>query len=52
MRRRAASPREALLHHRWAIGLMDSRGEPGPNPLRYHDAVIGVLGDAGLPRHL
>lgn len=30
MRRRAISLRDALLRHRWAIGLMESRHNPGP----------------------
>jgi AcrR family transcriptional regulator len=40
MRRRAISVRDALLRHRWAIGLMESRRTPGPANLRHHDAVI------------
>jgi len=52
MRRRANSARKALLRHRWAIGLMESRGEPGPNTLRHHDSVIGVLRKAGFPVRL
>jgi AcrR family transcriptional regulator len=43
MRRRAISLRDALLRHRWAIGLMESRRHPGPANLRHHDAVIGSL---------
>jgi AcrR family transcriptional regulator len=43
MRRRAISLRDALLRHRWAIGLMESRANPGPASLRHHDAVIGSL---------
>ena len=43
MRRRAISVRDALLRHRWAIGLMESRRTPGPANLRHHDAVIGSL---------
>jgi AcrR family transcriptional regulator len=43
MRRRAISVRDALLRHRWAIGLMESRTNPGPANLRHHDAVIGSL---------
>ena len=48
MRRRAISVRDALLRHRWAIGLMESRTNPGPANLRHHDAVIGCLRAAGL----
>jgi len=43
MRQRAFSVRDALLRHRWAIGLMESRTNPGPASLRHHDAVIGCL---------
>jgi AcrR family transcriptional regulator len=48
MRRRAISLRDALLHHRWAIGLMESRRNPGPANLRHHDAVIGSLRAGGF----
>ncbi len=48
MRRRALSVRDALLHHRWAIGLMESRRAPGPANLRHHDAVIGSLRAGGF----
>jgi AcrR family transcriptional regulator len=52
MRRRSASGREALTRHRWAIGLMDSRSEPGPETLRHHDAVLGCLRAGGFPVRL
>ena len=48
MRRRAISLRDALLRHRWAIGLMESRTTPGPANLRHHDAVLGCLRAAGF----
>ena len=48
MRRRAISVRAALLRHRWAIGLMESRRTPGPANLRHHDAVIGSLRSGGF----
>jgi hypothetical protein len=48
MRRRAISVRDALSRHRWAIGLMESRKNPGPANLRHHDAVIGRLRAAGF----
>jgi len=48
MRQRAVSARQALLRHRWAIGLMESRASPGPATLRHHDAVIGSLRHAGF----
>jgi AcrR family transcriptional regulator len=52
MRRRAISLRDALLRHRWAIGLMESRRNPGPASLRHHDAVIGNLRAAGFAMEL
>ena len=48
MRRRALSVRDALLRHRWAIGLMESRTNPGGATLRHHDAVIGCLRAGGF----
>lgn len=48
MRRRAIAMRDALVRHRWAIGLMESRRNPGPASLRHHDAVIGRLRAAGF----
>jgi AcrR family transcriptional regulator len=49
MRLRAHSARASLLRHRWAVGLMDSRSNPGPETLRHHDAMIGCLRAAGFP---
>jgi AcrR family transcriptional regulator len=48
MRRRCWSMREALLRHRWAVGLMESRRSPGTATLRHHDAVIGCCRRAGF----
>jgi AcrR family transcriptional regulator len=48
MRRRAVSVRDVLGRHRWAIGMMESRRNPGPANLRHHDAVIGNLRAAGF----
>lgn len=48
MRQRARSMRAALLRHRWALGIMESRKSPGPATLRHHDAVIGCCRAAGL----
>ncbi|WP_328875951.1 TetR/AcrR family transcriptional regulator [Streptomyces sp. NBC_00287] len=48
MRDRALSARAALKRHPWAIGLMDSRSQPGPATLRHHDAVIGALRAGGF----
>jgi AcrR family transcriptional regulator len=43
MRRRAISVRDAMARHRWAIGMMESRVNPGPANLQHHEAVIGSL---------
>ena len=48
MRRRAVSLRDVLSRHRWAIGLMESRRNPGPANLRHHDAVLGSLRAGGF----
>jgi AcrR family transcriptional regulator len=48
MRNRAISVREALNRHRWAIGLMEGRMNPGPASLRHHDAMMGSLREAGF----
>jgi AcrR family transcriptional regulator len=48
MRQRALSVRDALVRHRWAIGLMESRLHPGPANLRHHDAVLGNLRASGF----
>ena len=48
MRRRAASAREVLGRHPWAIALMESRTSPGPATLRHHDTVLGIFRGAGF----
>jgi AcrR family transcriptional regulator len=48
MEQRASSAREALRRHPWAIGLLESRTNPGPATLKHHDAVIGTLRRAGF----
>ena len=48
MRRRAVSAREVFARHRWAAGLVDSRGRSGPSSLAYTDRVLGVLLGAGF----
>lgn len=48
MRRRAHSARLALRRHPWAIGLMESRANPGPATLRHHDSTLGTLRAAGF----
>ena len=48
MRERAISLREVLSRHRWAVGLMESRTNPGSANLQHHDAVIGILRASGF----
>ena len=48
LRRRAISVRDALARHRWAVGLMESRSNPGPATLRHHEAVLRCLREAGF----
>ncbi|MGW6375491.1 TetR/AcrR family transcriptional regulator [Rhodococcus sp. NPDC055112] len=48
IRTRACSARTVLSQHSWALGLMDSRRNPGRATLRHHDAVLGVLREAGF----
>jgi AcrR family transcriptional regulator len=52
MRRRGISLRDALLRHRWATGLMESRARPGPANLGHHDAVLGILRASGFSLEL
>lgn len=43
MAARAASARETLAAHPWALGLVESRRGPAPALLRHHDTVLGCL---------
>jgi len=52
MRRRAASAREAMRRHPWAIGLVETRTSPGWATLKHHNAVIGTLREAGFSLQL
>jgi AcrR family transcriptional regulator len=49
MRQRAASARQALARHPWALGLLESRTSAGPANLRHHEAVTACLRRAGFP---
>ena len=49
MRRRAVSAHEVLMRHPWATLLIVSRANVGPAMLRYVDATIGCLREAGFP---
>jgi AcrR family transcriptional regulator len=48
MRRRAQSAHAVLMQHPWATMLLVARLNIGPNMLRYVDATIGCLREAGF----
>lgn len=48
MARRATSARNVLRRHPWAIHLLQAGTAPGPATLRHHNAIIGVLREAGF----
>lgn len=48
MLRRALSAHEVLMRHPWATMLLVSRANVGPAMLRYVDATIGCLREAGF----
>ena len=49
MAARATAARVVLAAHPWALGLIESRRNPGPPLLRHHDAVLGCLRRNGFP---
>jgi AcrR family transcriptional regulator len=52
VRRRVLSARAILLRHPWVPGVMESRTEMSAPTLRYYDALIGVLREAGFSTDL
>jgi len=48
IRARAETARAALVRHRWALGLIESRTSPGPATLRHHNAVLECLRKNGF----
>jgi AcrR family transcriptional regulator len=50
--RTATSAHAAVARHPWAGSLLESRSSLGPARLRYLDAVVGTLLDAGFPLEL
>jgi AcrR family transcriptional regulator len=48
IRRRAESARRVLGQHRWAIGLLESRTNPGPATMRHHDANLATFRAGGF----
>ncbi len=49
LRKRGFSARAALQRHRWAVGLMEARLNPGPASAVHHNATMGCLREAGFP---
>jgi AcrR family transcriptional regulator len=53
LRRRAGSVREALVRHRWAIGLIETRSSPDrPDTFAHTEAVLATLVAAGCSPRL
>ncbi|AEF41157.1 TetR/AcrR family transcriptional regulator [Hoyosella subflava] len=48
MRERALTARAVMTRHPWAVGLVDSRSNPGHATLRHHEAVVRCLRSAGF----
>lgn len=48
MRRRAQSAWKVFRRYPFAIGLLESRADPGPESLAYYDAVLGCLRASGF----
>jgi AcrR family transcriptional regulator len=48
MRKSAVSTRDALNRHRWAVGLLDARPNPGEANLRLYEAALTCLREAGF----
>jgi len=49
MTERADAMRAVLTRHPWALGLLESRSNPGQAVMRHHDRVLGVLRTDGFP---
>ena len=48
LRRCAIAAHAAFLRHPWSAALAESRPQSGPERLRYYDALLGLLRDAGF----
>ncbi|MDY7103863.1 MAG: TetR/AcrR family transcriptional regulator C-terminal domain-containing protein [Actinomycetota bacterium] len=48
IRRRSVSARDVLRRHPWAVGLLETRTNPGPATLRSHEAVLATLRGGGF----
>lgn len=45
---RSISARDVLVAHPWGLGMLESRPAPGGSLLRHHEAVLGLLFNAGF----
>jgi AcrR family transcriptional regulator len=52
MRRRILMAREVLLRHRWAPAVLESRTSLPPSAMRYYDALLGLMLEAGFSMDL
>lgn len=52
LRQRSLSVRAVLAAHRWALGMLESRPQPGEPLLRHHDRVMACLLGAGFSASL
>jgi AcrR family transcriptional regulator len=48
MRERILSARRALLRHRWATTVLESRGQPTPKVIAYLDSMMGIFVAGGF----
>lgn len=48
IRQKAEITRKVMLGHPWALGLMDSQGEPGLATLEHHNKVLGIFKSGGF----
>ena len=48
LRQSAIATHQALLRHPWASAVLESRSNPGPTRMRYLDAVVSILLEAGF----
>ena len=52
MRERILSARRALLRHRWAAEVIESRAEPTPMVIAYFDSMMGIFRSGGFSMDL
>src|SRR5262245_62153043 len=52
VRRRVLTARQVLLRHRWAPGLLATRNPASMAVMQYHDGLVGLMHDGGLPYDL